>query len=131
LLQSVEHVNGRVLWANNLLLFCLSLVPFTTNWMGESNFALVPTVLYGVTLMLPALGYPLLTNALVRLHGADSRLARAMGRGAKEWVSLLLYALGVAGAFIHPYVAFAFFMSVAAIWFIPDRRIERQLDVEP
>ncbi|HVY50072.1 MAG TPA: TMEM175 family protein [Devosia sp.] len=128
LFQSVEHVNGRILWANNLLLFCLSLVPFSTSWMGETDFALVPTVAYGLTLFLPAFAYLLLSVLLVRLHGDRSRLALAIGRGLKEWLSLLLYILGIAGAFLHPYVAFAFYMAVAAIWFIPDRRIERQLE---
>lgn len=125
--QAVEHVNGRVLWTNNFLLFCLSIVPFSTSWMGESNFALVPTVVYGVTLFLPGFAYYLLATSLVSLHGKESTLARAMGQGFKEWASLVLYALGIAGAFIHPYVAFAFYMSVAVMWFIPDRRIEARL----
>ena len=127
--QSVEHVNGQVLWANNFLLFCLSLVPFATNWMGETGFALVPTVIYGVSLFLPGLAYLVLATSLVSLHGKDSMLSRAMGRGTKEWASLVLYALGIAGAFIHPYIAFAFYMAVAAMWFIPDRRIEARLSV--
>ncbi|HEX4298495.1 MAG TPA: TMEM175 family protein [Devosia sp.] len=126
--QAVEHVNGQVLWANNLLLFTLSLVPFATNWMGETDFALVPTIVYGAVMLLPGVGYFVLARALVRLHGPDSTLARAMGRGVKEWASLVLYALGIAGAFIHPYVAFVFYIAVAAMWFVPDRRIERQLD---
>ena len=125
--QSVEHVNGRVLWANNLLLFCLSLVPFSTNWMGETDFALIPTVVYGITLFLPGFAYFLLATTLVSLNGKESMLARAMGRGYKEWASLVLYSLGIAGAFIHPYIAFAFYMAVAAMWFIPDRRIEARL----
>jgi uncharacterized membrane protein len=126
--QTVEHVNGQVLWANNFLLFCLSIVPFSTNWMGETEFALAPTVFYGVTLFLPGFAYYLLASALVRVHGRDSTLARAMGRGFKEWASLVLYALGIACAFIHPYIAFAFYLAVAAMWFIPDRRIERQIE---
>ena len=130
LFQTVEHVNGRVLWTNNFLLFCLSLVPFTTNWMGETDFALVPTVIYGVSLFLPGTAYYLLATSLVSLHGRESMLARAMGRGYKEWASLVLYGLGIAGAFIHPYIAFAFYMAVAAMWFIPDRRIEARLPSE-
>jgi uncharacterized membrane protein len=125
--QAVEHVNGRVLWTNNLLLFSLSLVPFTTSWMGETDFALIPTVLYGVTLFLPGFAYYLLATSLVSLHGKESMLARAMGRSYKEWASLVLYALGIAAAFVHPYIAFAFYMAVAAMWFIPDRRIEARL----
>ena len=125
--QAVEHVNGPVLWANNFLLFCLSLVPFATNWMGESEFAMVPTIFYGIVMFLPGLGYFVLANTLVKLHGPDSTLARAMGRGKKEWLSLVLYALGIAGAFVHPFIAFGFYMAVAAMWLIPDQRIERQL----
>jgi uncharacterized membrane protein len=128
--QTIEKVNGKVLWANNFLLFCLSLVPFTTNWLGETDFALVPMVVYGVSLFLPGFAYYLLASSLVQLHGPDSMLARAMGRGFKEWASLVLYALGIAGAFIHPYIAFAFYLSVAAMWFIPDRRIERTIAAE-
>jgi uncharacterized membrane protein len=125
--QAVEQVNGAVLWANNLLLFCLSLTPFATNWVGETDFALWPMVTYGVVLFLPGFAYFLLAQSLVHLQGQDSTLARAMGRGYKEWASLVLYALGIAGAFVHPYIAFAFYVSVAAMWFIPDRRIERVL----
>lgn len=126
--QLVEHVNGRVLWANNLLLFCLSLVPFSTNWMGETEFALVPTVVYGITLFLPGFAYYLLATSLVKLHGSASSLARAMTQGVKERLSLVLYAVGIAAAFVHPYIAFAFYVAVSVMWFIPDRRVERQLE---
>jgi TMEM175 potassium channel family protein len=123
--QTVERVNGRVLWANNLLLFSLSLVPFVTNWVGESNFALWPMATYGVALFLPGFAYYFLATSLIRLHGPDSMLARAMGRGYKEWASLVLYVLGIAACFIHPYLGFALYGSVAVLWFLPDRRIER------
>ena len=125
--QAVERVNGRVLWANNFLLFTLSLVPFATAWMGDTDFALVPTIAYGVTMFLPGAAYFLLARELVKLHGPDSMLARAMGAGVKEWLSLVFYAAGIAGAFIHPYVAFGFYMAVAVMWFVPDQRIERRL----
>ena len=127
LFQSVEHVNGRVLWANNFLLFTLSLVPFATNWMGETDFALWPTVVYGVVLFLPGAAYGILTGTLIGLHGPDSTLARAVRGGYKEWLSLVLYALGIGAAFIHTYLAFAFYMSVAAMWFVPDRRLEKRI----
>lgn len=125
--QTVEHVNGRVLWANNFLLFTLSLVPFATAWMGDTEFALVPTIVYGVVMFLPGTGYFLLARELVKLHGPDSTLAKAMGGGIKEWMSLVLYAAGIAGAFVHPYVGFALYMAVAVMWFVPDRRIERRI----
>ena len=130
LFQSVERVNGSVLWANNALLFTLSLVPFATNWMGETDFALWPTVVYGVVLFLPGAAYGVLTGSLIKLHGPDSALSRAVGAGYKEWLSLILYALGIGGAFINPYIGFGFYLSVAAMWLIPDRRIERQISGE-
>lgn len=125
--QSVKRVDGRVLWANNLLLFTLSIVPFATAWMGDTDFALLPTIIYGVVMFLPGTAYFILSRELVRLHGADSTLARAMGAGIKEWASLVLYVLGIATAFVHPYLGFAFYIAVALMWFIPDRRIERRL----
>ena len=128
--QAVERVNGSVLWANNFLLFTLSLVPFATNWMGETEFALIPTVIYGVVMFLPGTAYFVLSMALIKLHGPDSTLARATGAGIKEWMSLVLYALGIAGAFINPYIGFGFYLAVAAMWLIPDRRIERQISRE-
>ena len=123
--QAVKHVNGTVLWANNFLLFCLSIVPFATNWMGDTEFALVPTVFYGLVMFMPGLAYFIVATTLVKLHGADLTLARAMGRGVKEWASLVLYVLGIAGAFIHPLIGFGFYLSVAVLWLVPDRRIER------
>jgi uncharacterized membrane protein len=125
--QSVKRVDGRVLWANNLLLFTLSIVPFATAWMGDTDFALLPTIVYGVVMFLPGTAYFILSRELVRLHGADSTLARAMGAGLKEWASLVLYVMGIAAAFVHPYLGFAFYIAVAVMWFIPDRRIEQRL----
>ena len=128
--QAVERVNGSVLWANNFLLFTLSVVPFATNWMGETEFALLPTIIYGVVLFLPGAAYFVLSMTLIRLHGPDSTLARATGAGVKEWLSLVLNAVGIAGAFINPYVGFVFYLAVAAMWLVPDRRIERQINSE-
>ncbi|HEY4291408.1 hypothetical protein [Luteibacter sp.] len=123
-------MNGRVLWANNLLLFCLSLVPFATAWMGDTDFALVPTITYGAVMCLPGTAYFILARELVKLHGPQSTLAQAMGAGIKERLSIVLYVFGIAGAFIHPYIAFGFFLAVAVMWFVPDRRIERRLEGE-
>ena len=125
--QAVERVDGRVLWANNFLLFTLSLVPFATAWMGDTDFALIPTIAYGIVMCLPGSAYFVLARELVRVNGPDSTLAQAMGSGTKEWLSLVLYVIGVAGAFIHPYIAFGFFIAVAVMWLVPDRRIERRL----
>ena len=128
LLQAARHVDGRVLWANLHLLFWLSLVPFTTAWMGENEFAAWPVALYGVVLLLAAVAYFVLTRALVARHGADSVLAAAIGRDGKGMRSLLLYLVGVALAFVLPAAACGVYVLVAVIWLVPDRRIEKRLD---
>ncbi|MBK7189489.1 MAG: DUF1211 domain-containing protein [bacterium] len=128
LLQAARHVDGRVLWANLHLLFWLSLVPFTTAWMGENEFAAWPVALYGVVLLLAAVAYFVLTRALVARHGADSVLAAAIGRDGKGLFSLLLYLVGVALAFVLPAAACGVYVLVAVIWLVPDRRIEKRLD---
>ena len=128
LLQAARHVDGRVLWANLHLLFWLSLVPFTTAWMGENGFAAWPVALYGVVLLLAAVSYFVLTRALVARHGADSVLAAAIGRDHKGLFSLLLYLVGVALAFVLPAAACGVYVLVAVIWLVPDRRIEKRLD---
>ncbi len=127
LLQAARHVDGRVLWANLHLLFWLSLVPFTTAWMGENGFAAWPVALYGVVLLLAAVSYFVLTRALVARHGADSVLAAAIGRDRKGLFSLLLYLVGVALAFVLPAAACGVYVLVAVIWLVPDRRIEDRL----
>jgi uncharacterized membrane protein len=127
LFHSVQHVNGTVLWANNFLLFWLSLVPFTTNWMGLNHFAMWPVVVYGVVLLMAGVAFFLVAHQLIRLHGPDSTLAKALGNDLKGWISPGLYVAGILSAFIHPYVACAIYALVALMWFIPDRRIERML----
>ena len=128
LLQAARHVDGRVLWANLHLLFWLSLVPFTTAWRGENEFAAWPVALYGVVLLLAAVAYFVLTRALVARHGADSVLAAAIGRDGKGLFSLLLYLVGVALAFVLPAAACGVYVLVAVIWLVPDRRIEKRLE---
>ena len=127
LLQAVERVSGGVLWANLHLLFWLSLVPFTTRWMGQSDFAPVPTATYGVVLLAAALAYWILQGAILRQDGCDSVLARAIGRDLKGKASPAIYALAIVGTFVHPYFACALYALVALIWIVPDRRIERAL----
>lgn len=124
MLHSVKHVDGRVLWANNYLLFWLSLVPFATRWVGETNFAKVPVAVYGLILWLAGTGYSVLTRALIKVHGRDSSFALALGSDIKGYASLVIYLLAVGLAFVQPWIACAFYVVVAIMWFIPDRRFQ-------
>jgi uncharacterized membrane protein len=124
LLHVSERVDGRVLWANLHLLFWLSLVPFTTAWMGENHFAAWPVALYGVVLLLAGAAYHLLTRAMLSVHAEDSALARAVGVDRKAWASVGLYALGVAVSLWAPWLALALYALVALFWVVPDRRLE-------
>ena len=121
----VRRVNGAMLWANMNLLFWLSLIPFATGWMGENHFAPVPTALYGITLLMPALAWYGLQLVIMRTQGSDSGLARAIGRDLKGKVSPVLYFAGILLAFVDARIACAIYLLVALLWLIPDRRIER------
>jgi uncharacterized membrane protein len=125
LLHAARQVNGRVLWANLLLLFWLSLIPFCTGWMGENHFAPLPTALYGIVLLMAAYSYLVLQRALVAVGGASAPLTRAIGTDRKGRASRLLYVVAVPGAFVRPWIAWALYVTVALLWFVPDRRIER------
>jgi uncharacterized membrane protein len=127
LMHAAQFVDGRVLWANVHLLFWLSLVPFVTAWMGENHFAAWPVAIYGVVMLLAGLAYTLLVLALIARNGADSLLARAIGRDYKGKVSLGLYAVAVPLALWNRWLAFGIYVVVAVIWFLPDRRIEKNL----
>lgn len=130
MLQSVKHVNGKVLWSNMLLLFCISLIPFVTAWMGENHFSASPVALYGVVLLLCALSYPVLIHYLIQLHGKDSVLAKSIGGDAKGKLSILIYMAGIALTFFNTWFGFGLYIVVACIWFIPDKRIEKRIDNE-
>ena len=127
MLHMTERVNGRILWANLHLLFWLSLVPFTTGWMGENHFAPLPTAVYGAVLLLSGIAYLLLAYAIVAEHGPSSRLADAMGRDRKGKLSLVLYAAAIPLAFVNQWISDAIYVSVALIWLAPDPRIEKKL----
>ena len=127
MLQATQHVNGAVLWANLHLLFWLSLVPFVTNWMGESHFASWPVALYGAVLLAAAIAYLILARTLISLHGRDSALATAFGRDLKGKISLVIYALAIPLGFVKPWISCALYAGVTAMWLVPDRRIERTL----
>jgi uncharacterized membrane protein len=125
MLYVTERVDGTILWANMLLLFSLSLVPFATAWMGENDFAKAPTAVYGATLLAAAVSYTVLQWAIVRSQGRDSVLKAAIGRDVKGRASLVMYAVAIPAALLQPWVAYALYAAVAAMWIIPDRRIQR------
>jgi uncharacterized membrane protein len=125
LLYACEQVNGAMLWANMHLLFWLSLIPFATGWMGENHFSALPTALYGTALLMPAIAYTLLQSTIIRLHGRDGLLARAVGADLKGKISLVLYLTAIALAFVVPWAAQTIYVGVALMWLIPDRRIEK------
>jgi TMEM175 potassium channel family protein len=127
MLYAVSKVNGPVLWANLHLLFWLSLVPFVTGWMGENHFASLPVALYGVVLVMAAIAYFNLSRTLIRYHGHDSALARAVGTDFKGKISVVLYAIAIVLSFWNRWVSLSLYVVVAVLWFIPDRRIERTL----
>ncbi|PYO62926.1 MAG: hypothetical protein DMD70_04900 [Gemmatimonadetes bacterium] len=128
LLHAAQHIDGRVLWANLHLLFWLSLVPFTTGWVGEYPSAAIPTAIYGVVFLMAGVAWLLLQRALVKRDGPTSLLARAVGRDLKGKLSALLYASAIVLAFVSAWIADALYVLVALIWFVPDRRIERSID---
>ena len=127
LLQAVKQVNGSVLWANLHLLFWLSLIPFVTGWMGENNFATIPLVFYGGVLWMAGLAYYILVQSLIAHHGADSILAKAIGKDEKGIRSLYIYTAAIALAFVAAWIAAALYVIVAIMWLVPDRRIENNL----
>jgi uncharacterized membrane protein len=125
LLHLVEHVSGGILWANMHLLFWLSLVPFTTGWMGETHLAPVPTAAYGGVMLMAAIAWQILQAAIIGHQGPTSRLAAALGDDLKGRLSAACYVAAVAMAFVEPRASAGLYVLVALIWLVPDRRIER------
>jgi uncharacterized membrane protein len=123
-----RRVNGAVLWANLYLLFWLSLFPFFTGWMGENDFAKVPTAAYGVVLLMAAIAYYILKTTIIAAQGDDSTLAEAMGSDLKGKISPVLYAIAIPLAFVNQWIAIALYFFVSLMWLIPDRRIESRID---
>ena len=125
MLHVTSRVNGSILWANQHLLFWLSLFPFTTRWIGESRLAPLPTAVYGFVLLMAAVAYTILARTIVRHEGPGSRLAAALGNDVKGRISLGSYVLGVLLAFPAPIASMGLYVFVAFVWLAPDRRIER------
>lgn len=131
MLQAAKTVNGAILWANMHLLFWLSLVPFVTGWMGENHFAPLPTAVYGVVLLCSALAYTLLQTVIVRHHrDRDDLLAKAIGGDLKGKISIVCYVAAILLAFVNQWISDALYILVAAIWLVPDRRIEKKIAAE-
>ena len=132
LMHTVDRVDGAILWANLLLLFWLSLVPFTTAWLGDYGRANAPTVLYGFSLLLPSIAFTMLVRSIIAEQlrhsgGMQSRLRDAFGADLKGNISIALYVAGIVAAFFERHLAWAFFAIVAIIWLVPDRRVTRTL----
>jgi uncharacterized membrane protein len=130
MMSTVKHVHGGILWANLHLLFWLSLVPFTTAWIGENHFTPVPLALYGANLLLCGVAYVILQQQILVTHGKDSQLAKAVGKDFKGKISPVLYAIAIISTFFTVWIAEALYVIVALMWLIPDRRIERMAGEE-
>ena len=125
MLHACQKVTGSMLWANLHLLFWLSLIPFTTGWMGENHFASFPAAVYGFVLLMAAIAYFILQQRIIASQGEGSLLKKAVGNDWKGKLSPLLYVTGIALAFVSQWIAVAIYVIVALIWLLPDRRIER------
>ncbi|HEU4632179.1 MAG TPA: TMEM175 family protein [Gemmatimonadaceae bacterium] len=127
MLHVTQRVTGAILWANLHLLFWLSLVPFVTAWMGENHFAALPTAMYGAVLLLAAIAYTILQRTIIASQGPASVLAAAVGGDGKGKISPVLYAIAIPAAFVSPWISDAIYVTIALIWLVPDRRIERMV----
>ena len=128
LFQSVDRVNAIVLWSNMHLLFWLSLIPFTTSWMGENHLESIPVAFYGGILLMCALAYRILENTILQLHKQKTSLVSTLRGGKKEKLSILLYFVAIPLAFVNVFISIGCYVSVAIIWFIPSRKLESALN---
>jgi uncharacterized membrane protein len=127
LLHTVNHVTGNILWANLHLLFWLSMIPFATGWMGENHFAPMPMALYGFILLMAAIAYFILQNAIIKAEGPTSILAKAVGKDWKGKSSPILYTTAIASCWLSPWISGGIYLLVAFMWLIPDSRIEHTI----
>jgi uncharacterized membrane protein len=128
LLHTIKHVSGGILWANLHLLFWLSLFPFATAWIGENYVAATPTACYGFILLMAAVSWLFLQRAIIAKQGERSLLAAAVGRDRKGRLSTVLYVAAIPLSFVHPWIGNTIYISVALVWLVPDKRIERALE---
>jgi len=127
MMHAAHLVTGSMLWANLHLLFWLSLIPFTTGWMGENHFATLPAAAYGVVLLMAAIAYWILQQRIIASQGENSVLKKAVGNDWKGKLSPLCYIVAVVLAFLSPWISMAIYVFVALMWVVPDKRIERVL----
>ena len=127
MLHATSAVTGSMLWANLHLLFWLSLIPFTTGWMGENHFAAAPTALYGLVLLMAAFAYRILQQLIIASQGRESILKKAIGSDWKGKLSLIVYAIAIPTAFVSRWVSLGLYLFVALVWLTPDQRIEKAL----
>jgi uncharacterized membrane protein len=125
MLHACSRVTGPILWANLHLLFWLSLIPFTTGWMGENHFSAVPASLYGVALLMCAIAYYILQQTIIASQGPDSILKKAVGGDWKGKLSPITYAIAIPAAFLSPWISMSLYVFIALVWLVPDRRIEK------
>jgi uncharacterized membrane protein len=130
MLRASRGIDGRAMWANLLLLFWLSLVPWSTQWLGQNPTATGPTVLYGVIFLMDAISYTLLQRALVAVNGPDAPFSRAVATDLKGRLSLALYVVAIGAAFVATWIADVLFVAIAVLWFVPDRRFEPLIDLQ-
>ena len=130
LIKVAARVNASMMWSNLHLLFWLSLVPFATGWMGENEFAPVPSALYGFVMLMAALAYYILQSVILAQHGCDSAIAASFGADWKGKLSPVCYISAIGLSFVNRWAAVAIYSFVALVWLIPDRRIERVIDSE-
>ena len=127
MLHATDHIDGRIMWANLALLFWLTLIPFTTAWMSENEFAMIPVAVYGAVLLLAAFSYYLLFHAIIAHDDANNDLKDAIGDDKKGRWSMIFYVAALPLAFVNPWIALGIYTLVAVMWIIPDRRIETKL----
>ncbi|MEO8534449.1 MAG: TMEM175 family protein [Flavobacterium sp.] len=125
LLHGLSKINGKILWSNLHLLFWLSLIPVSTGWVGEHNFAKAPMALYGIILLGCAIAYVILQKTVLDVEGKDSLLAKAIGKDLKGKISAILNIIGIVSSFYSEWISGASYLIVALIWLVPDKRIER------
>jgi len=128
LLHTIDRISGGILWANLHLLFWLSLTPFATGWMGRNHFDPLPTAIYGVVLLCSAIAYTILVRTIIATQGPNSRLKAAIGSDSKGNLSMLGYLVAIPISFVDRWVAFFLYVAVAAMWLVPDRRIEKRVE---